>query len=267
MHFYEVTIIISSLIVGHVQLVEVGREVEGGFEVLNTGPVQLIIPDILSFTINNEAQCHGAFRICYVSDPKASRQELKSKYFNVGGSCPTGYCTLWLMPGQDGVFGLAAERHDGNLYGLLVKGSTSMCPLYVADGLSNFIVINVPDCPVIIDGARLPKVEPVNKPKDKEFDVKWIIVICVGLSLLLLVVGIVGFYNCTRSRKVVRPVKSVRHSASPKSHHKTSPINKQLDGSPHAAIFSSPKTPPSYNERYAATESKLQRTSQEPKMT
>uniref|UniRef100_A0A7E4V372 Uncharacterized protein n=1 Tax=Panagrellus redivivus TaxID=6233 RepID=A0A7E4V372_PANRE len=183
MHLTQLNFIIF-FVVGAMETIDVGQEVEGGFEVLHTGPIQLIIPDILSFTIRNEAQCKGLFRICYVSDPKASRRELMDKYHNVGGSCPPGgYCTLKLEPEHNGVFGLAAERHHGNIYGIFVDGFESMCPRYIVDGRSNFTVIDVPDCPVIIDGARLPKEEVVKSDKGDSY--KWLIIVCVGLLALL----------------------------------------------------------------------------------
>uniref|UniRef100_A0A7E4V2W8 Phospholipid scramblase n=1 Tax=Panagrellus redivivus TaxID=6233 RepID=A0A7E4V2W8_PANRE len=173
------------LIATIIEAVEVGREVEGGFEILNVGPIQLIIPEVLSFTIPNMAQCKGFFRVCYLSDPKASRKELKKRrYVNVGENCPPGYCTLSLQPDHFGVFGLSVEWHDGNYYGMLVEGSTLMCPRYIADGVSNFIIIDLPDCPVIIDAARLPKKETANNAKDKTFNAKWIIAICCSLLAL-----------------------------------------------------------------------------------
>uniref|UniRef100_A0A7E4V434 Uncharacterized protein n=1 Tax=Panagrellus redivivus TaxID=6233 RepID=A0A7E4V434_PANRE len=263
MFYFKIAVIVTFIFVSIIQAVEVGREVEGGFEVLNTGPIQLIIPEVLSFTIPNEAQCKGLFRICYLSDPKASRRELEERdYVNIGGSCPTGYCTLSLQPVHVGVFGLSAEWHDGNFYGMLVEGSISMCPRYVADGLSTFTVIDVPNCPVIIDAARLPIKETVNNTKDKTFNVKWIIAICIGLALLLLIAGIVGLYICTRHKKeVVCPVKSSRRFVNPStSHPRTSPINKR-DGTPHASASRSPKTPPSYKEPFGKTESSLQQIS------
>uniref|UniRef100_A0A7E4VKB8 ZP domain-containing protein n=1 Tax=Panagrellus redivivus TaxID=6233 RepID=A0A7E4VKB8_PANRE len=67
---------------------------------------------------------------------------------------------------------------------MLVEGSTSTCPRYVADGLSSFTVIDMPDCPVITDAPRLPKKETVNNAKDKTFNAKSIIAICIVLILL-----------------------------------------------------------------------------------
>uniref|UniRef100_A0A7E4UWC1 Protein kinase domain-containing protein n=1 Tax=Panagrellus redivivus TaxID=6233 RepID=A0A7E4UWC1_PANRE len=122
-------------------------------------------------------------------------------FLNVGANCPIGYCTLSLEPEHDGVFGLSAERHDGNFYGMLVEGTGIMCSRYVANYVSNFTIIDMPSCSVIIDAARLPKEETVNKTKDRTFNVKWIIAICIGLALLLLVVIIVALYICSRRKK------------------------------------------------------------------
>uniref|UniRef100_A0A7E4UX39 Uncharacterized protein n=1 Tax=Panagrellus redivivus TaxID=6233 RepID=A0A7E4UX39_PANRE len=117
-------------------------------------------------------------------------------------------------------------------------------------------VNEVPPCDVIVDGARLPNKDV--KPKDKAFNKKWIIAICGGLALLMLVAGIVGLYICTRPRKeAVHPVKSHRNpSNSSKSHPRTSPINKR-DGTPHASGSRSPKTPLSYKEPFGKTELSL----------
>uniref|UniRef100_A0A7E4V330 Uncharacterized protein n=1 Tax=Panagrellus redivivus TaxID=6233 RepID=A0A7E4V330_PANRE len=255
MSFYKATVIVTCIFIS-VQTVEVGREVEGGFEVLNTGPIQLIVPDVLSFTIRNEAQCKGLFRICYLSVPNASRRELERRgFWNMGTNCPIGYCTLSLEPEHDVVFGLSAEWHDGNLYGMLVEGTGTMCSRYVANYVSNFTIIDVPKCSVIIDAARLPEKKTVEKPKDKTFKVKLIIAICIGLALLLLIAGIVGLYFCTRFKKeAVPPVKFVRHTVNPSTPHKTSPINKQLESKAHVSVSRSAKTSPSYKQRDASKE-------------
>uniref|UniRef100_A0A7E4V3D0 Uncharacterized protein n=1 Tax=Panagrellus redivivus TaxID=6233 RepID=A0A7E4V3D0_PANRE len=179
---------------------DVGREVEGGVQILNTGPIKLVLPDILSFTIKNAVHCKGLFRICYESDPNLSTTELELKYVNVGGRCAPGYCTLKLEPEHNGIFGLAQEDHDGNWYGLFSDSSTSMCPRHVVDSRANFTVINVPNCPVIVDGARLAK-EKTAEPKKKSFNIKWIIAICIGLGVLLLVTAFVGLCMCASSKK------------------------------------------------------------------
>uniref|UniRef100_A0A7E4UWE3 SUEL-type lectin domain-containing protein n=2 Tax=Panagrellus redivivus TaxID=6233 RepID=A0A7E4UWE3_PANRE len=206
------------------------------------------------------------FSICYLSDPKASRHDLEQRgYVNIGGFCPTGYCTLVLEPEHKGVFGLSTERHDGNLYGMLVEGSTSMCPRYVVKYVSNFTVIAVPKCSVIIDGARFPKKE-TTEPKKKSSDLKWFIAIGIVFALLLLVAGAVGLYICTHSKKEAVPVKPVRHNgSSPKSHPRTSPINKKLERRPDT-VCCSPKTQPSYKENFGKTESKHNRNSQKPSL-
>uniref|UniRef100_A0A7E4W462 Uncharacterized protein n=1 Tax=Panagrellus redivivus TaxID=6233 RepID=A0A7E4W462_PANRE len=180
--------------------VDNAREVEGGVEILKVGPIQLIIPDVLAFTVKNSARCNGFFRICYVSEPTKSRDELRQKYFNVGWNCPPKTCTLSIEP-EKGVFGLANEMHDGNFYGMFVDGSRSWCPRHIVDGRMNFTVIDMPDCPVIIDGALLPK-DDVPEPKRDSF-MKWVITaICIGIAVvLLLIVVAIALYCCIRSKK------------------------------------------------------------------
>uniref|UniRef100_A0A7E4W3K8 Secreted protein n=1 Tax=Panagrellus redivivus TaxID=6233 RepID=A0A7E4W3K8_PANRE len=165
-----------------IQAFEVAREVESGVELLNTGSIQLIIPKYLSFIIKNQSQCVGFFRTCYLSEPALSRIELRQKYSNVGWKCPPKTCTLSIEP-EKGVFGLAMERHDGNYYGMFVDGTTSWCPRHIVDGRMNLTVINMPDCPVIIDGALLPK-DDAPEPK-RDSSMKWYIIgICVGTVVL-----------------------------------------------------------------------------------
>uniref|UniRef100_A0A7E4UWH4 Secreted protein n=1 Tax=Panagrellus redivivus TaxID=6233 RepID=A0A7E4UWH4_PANRE len=76
MHLYQVFLNTFFLVIHVAEAVEVGKEVEGGVQLLSVGPVQLILPDILSFTIKNTDTCIGYFEICYVSDPTASRHQL-----------------------------------------------------------------------------------------------------------------------------------------------------------------------------------------------
>uniref|UniRef100_A0A7E4UWH8 Ovule protein n=1 Tax=Panagrellus redivivus TaxID=6233 RepID=A0A7E4UWH8_PANRE len=128
MHVYSVFLTVIFLDAGFAKTTEVGKEVEGGVELMTTGPIQLILPDILSFTIKNTAHCKGLFRICYLSDPKANRDILMDKYNNVGGSCPPGgYCTVSLEPEHDGVFALVAEDHDGNWVLIIIVISIGLC--------------------------------------------------------------------------------------------------------------------------------------------
>uniref|UniRef100_A0A7E4VTD9 Uncharacterized protein n=1 Tax=Panagrellus redivivus TaxID=6233 RepID=A0A7E4VTD9_PANRE len=200
MHSCFIPLFISHIVAPHAQCADKTKEVEGGVQLLSTGPLQLIIPEIFTFTIKNEANCDGDFVICYVSLPKVNRDELK-KYHNVGHKCPLDSCKLW-METDGGVYGIAMERHDGNFYGMLVKGSKSMCPLYFdKDGRSNFTILELPTCPVIIDGAMIPVKDETTEPSQTT-SMNWIIPVCVGLGLLLLVIGVVGiFIYCRSNRK------------------------------------------------------------------
>uniref|UniRef100_A0A7E4WAL4 DUF3707 domain-containing protein n=1 Tax=Panagrellus redivivus TaxID=6233 RepID=A0A7E4WAL4_PANRE len=175
-------------IVAHtIAAVENAREVEGGVQLLSTGPIQLVIPDVLSFTIKNNTKCRGAFEICYVAEPTKSREELRWIYFNVGYQCPPDSCTLLMeMTGSD--MGLALEIHDGNFYGMLVKNSKFMCPRYAVDERTNFTVTELPSCPVIVNDAMLLKNE-AEQPKNHTSD-KWVIAICVGLGLRMSIISL-----------------------------------------------------------------------------
>uniref|UniRef100_A0A7E4W183 Secreted protein n=1 Tax=Panagrellus redivivus TaxID=6233 RepID=A0A7E4W183_PANRE len=195
-----------------VKAADVAREVEGGVQLLNPGPIQLIVaPDVLSFTIKNIDNCIGLFKICYVFEPTKSRDELRRLYRNVGGSCPQDCCTLWMDLESKAVFGLGGEVHNNNFYGMLVEGNSITCPRYAVNGRSNFTVVKLPNCPVIVDVAQLPKDEETNDNEKSDSSMKWIIAICVGLGLLLIIAVVVGFCLCMRlKKKPVYPANSVR---------------------------------------------------------
>uniref|UniRef100_A0A7E4VJP5 Uncharacterized protein n=1 Tax=Panagrellus redivivus TaxID=6233 RepID=A0A7E4VJP5_PANRE len=108
------------------------------------------------------------------------------------------------MTHTGGVFGLGSERHDGNFYGILVEGSGETCPRHIVDGRSNFTVLELPNCPVIVEGAVLSK-DKKTKPKTANSTV-WIIPVCVGLVLLAIGIAIVTLYFCIRSKKKPLPL-------------------------------------------------------------
>uniref|UniRef100_A0A7E5A0V0 ZP domain-containing protein n=1 Tax=Panagrellus redivivus TaxID=6233 RepID=A0A7E5A0V0_PANRE len=166
-------------VIRHILATDIAREVEGGVQLLKTGSIQLIVPDILSFTIKKDASCQGDLEICYVYDPSV-RAKIRT-YINVGTMCPPDSCTL-LMTHSGSAFGLGSEQHNGNFYGILVEGSSVSCPRYIVDGRSNFTILELPTCPVIVEGAMLPKNEKT-KPKTAN-SIVWIIPVCVGLFLL-----------------------------------------------------------------------------------
>uniref|UniRef100_A0A7E4W5K1 Secreted protein n=1 Tax=Panagrellus redivivus TaxID=6233 RepID=A0A7E4W5K1_PANRE len=181
MHCAEMLMALSAVALA-ILATDNAKEVEGGVQILKAGPIQLIIPDILSFTLKDSRQCQGIFRICYVSEPTKSRDEMRSIYDNVGSDCLPTTCTLWMEP-EIAAFGLAWEMHDDTFYGLFVDHKKTLCPRYIVDGISNFTVMDVPTCPVIVDGAKLPK-KANNSKSNKNASLKWIIPICVGLALL-----------------------------------------------------------------------------------
>uniref|UniRef100_A0A7E4ZXW4 LCCL domain-containing protein n=1 Tax=Panagrellus redivivus TaxID=6233 RepID=A0A7E4ZXW4_PANRE len=163
-----------------------------------------------------------------------SGNELR-KYHNIDNACPPDSCTLF-MALTGGVYGLAAETHDGNLYGMLVEGSTSMCPRHIVNGRSNFTVLELPTCPVIVESAMLPK-DKETKPKPAKSSI-WIIPVCVGLVILAVVIVIVVIYFCIRSKKKpVQPANSIDNdqrlpkSAKPTvSYHNSTSKRFKVDG-------------------------------------
>uniref|UniRef100_A0A7E4UL64 Secreted protein n=1 Tax=Panagrellus redivivus TaxID=6233 RepID=A0A7E4UL64_PANRE len=244
MYFARITVIVVFISAQYSRAADVAREVEGGVQLLKTGPIQLIVPDILSFTIKNHPGCRGDFVICYVYKPTITRDRLK-KYANVGSNCPPDSCTL-IMTHTGGVFGLGSERHDGNFYGLLVD-SGAMCPRHAVNGRSNFTIRELPNCPVIVDGAMLLKNEEI-EPKTAKATV-WIIPVCVGAVLLVLGIAIVVLYCCIRSKKKpVQPPRSngqdqriLKSTKSPASHRRKASGSKRSE--PNFVASASPKTP------------------------
>uniref|UniRef100_A0A7E4ZWK2 Uncharacterized protein n=1 Tax=Panagrellus redivivus TaxID=6233 RepID=A0A7E4ZWK2_PANRE len=252
MHCYRVVQVLIFVVSDFVRANNIAKEVKGGVELLNTGPIQLIVPEVLSFTIKTGGRCTGAFTICYVSKSKGSREELKrQKYWNVGSNCPPDMCTLIIEP-IGGIMGLAMEEHDGKIHGIFDDTAIVICPREVVDGLFNFTVVDLPECPVIVDGAALPKDEAVNSKSNTS--VKWVVIICVVLVLLILAILAIAVYLCMRpKRKPILRANSVKHvqqlSNTPKSAsiRSTFPIHKPSKTKPDV-VLPSPTTPTMENE-------------------
>uniref|UniRef100_A0A7E4V4R4 ZP domain-containing protein n=1 Tax=Panagrellus redivivus TaxID=6233 RepID=A0A7E4V4R4_PANRE len=141
---------------------DVAKEVDGGVQFINTGSVELVVPEILSFTvkpIEKSQLCVGDFVICYEASSTVMRDE-KRVYYNLGTTCPLGTCTLMIHP--DRAYYLSARRTDETTYLQFHDEFFEVCPRKVIDNRANFTILELPDCPVIMDNATLPKAEKKN---------------------------------------------------------------------------------------------------------
>uniref|UniRef100_A0A7E4W4J6 Methyl-accepting chemotaxis protein n=1 Tax=Panagrellus redivivus TaxID=6233 RepID=A0A7E4W4J6_PANRE len=98
-----------------------------------------------------------------------------------------------LEPQHSATWGLLKEVRDNNFYATYLDGHPKKCPRQVIDGRWKITIVDMTDCPVIVDGAKLVK-ENADKPKNTNVSMKWVIAICVGVVLLLLVIVIAGIY-------------------------------------------------------------------------
>uniref|UniRef100_A0A7E4VMU9 Uncharacterized protein n=1 Tax=Panagrellus redivivus TaxID=6233 RepID=A0A7E4VMU9_PANRE len=57
------------------QAIENAKEVEGGVELLQLGPIELIIPEKLSFTLKCQGEFEGDFYICYAAETIMKNQK------------------------------------------------------------------------------------------------------------------------------------------------------------------------------------------------
>uniref|UniRef100_A0A7E4VKF1 Uncharacterized protein n=1 Tax=Panagrellus redivivus TaxID=6233 RepID=A0A7E4VKF1_PANRE len=245
MHFPQFAVTLTFAIACVIEADDIAKEVEGGVQLLKTGPIELVIPETLRFIVKNTAQCSGIFEVCYISDPTKNRDELRWLYANVGNHCASDSCTVFIQPKGSGL-GVNVQKRDGNFYGMFVDGSKLLCPRYVINGRMNFTVIELPTCPVIVDGATLPK-DKINNSKSD--NTKWIIAVCVGFVTVVIVIVIIGTCFCMKSnRKPGSPTNSTDHNQgtpkstkSPKLDHRNLSTSKRSEQK--VITSTSPKTP------------------------
>uniref|UniRef100_A0A7E4VNT5 Uncharacterized protein n=1 Tax=Panagrellus redivivus TaxID=6233 RepID=A0A7E4VNT5_PANRE len=215
---------------------EIAKEVEGGVQILHAGEIELILPESLNFTLKKLRPgqlCIGYFEMCYEATATKRNVDGKLKYYvNYWQPCPEGTCLLSVLPNS--AYGLSLEDDNDQIYAFFDDDSTLTCPRKVMNSRATFTIREIPDCPVFVNGAKLPKEE--NVAKDEQSNTKWIIIICVGVVLLLLVAGAIGFFIFMRFKSNPASVKSEDHvqrvsksARSPMTHNKPSPMNTPVD--------------------------------------
>uniref|UniRef100_A0A7E4VR10 ZP domain-containing protein n=1 Tax=Panagrellus redivivus TaxID=6233 RepID=A0A7E4VR10_PANRE len=162
-----------------IQAIENAREVEGGVELLQLGPIELIIPEVLSFTLKCQGKFEGDFYICYAAETIMMNE--KDTFDNLGAHCPTNFCFL-SVHSSTRANALSQKIRGDTIYNEFHDTDyLQWCPRKVINNRQNFTVIKLPPhCPVIVNDARLPN-DQVSKSKS---NLKWIIIVCALIILL-----------------------------------------------------------------------------------
>uniref|UniRef100_A0A7E4VAY4 Uncharacterized protein n=1 Tax=Panagrellus redivivus TaxID=6233 RepID=A0A7E4VAY4_PANRE len=183
--------VVTFHILRHIHSFDVAKEVDGGVQFINTGSVELVVPETLSFTVkrlHKSKLCIGDFIICYEPTSTIKHDE-QAPYYNVKPPCPAGTCTLWIHP--TGGYFIAATISDDIIYAKVEDEYDEVCPRKVINNRANFTILKLPDCPVIMNDAALPSVEA---KKNTTLATVGIIAGCVVAVLLLLsIIIIVGY--------------------------------------------------------------------------
>uniref|UniRef100_A0A7E4VWB7 ZP domain-containing protein n=1 Tax=Panagrellus redivivus TaxID=6233 RepID=A0A7E4VWB7_PANRE len=238
----------------HIQGTQVARAVEGGVELLSLGEVELILPDELSFTVKSpgpfrgkaEFFClfgyHNFVETCpegtcvlliseehrahgFVTERRGSI--VHYQYKDIGdikkiASLITTCCHFSNPTVQRYIVitVLRTQRRGSVVHYQFGDFNDDMwCPRLVINGRQNFIILELPQAPVIVNGASLPK----NETASAKISTKWVVIICVVIFLMILVVVIFGVCIYMQIKKKHTSVKHVQSSKkSMKSHCKTS---------------------------------------------
>uniref|UniRef100_A0A7E4V030 Ephrin RBD domain-containing protein n=1 Tax=Panagrellus redivivus TaxID=6233 RepID=A0A7E4V030_PANRE len=216
---------------------EIAKEVEGGVQLIRPGSVVLILPETLSFTLRRvhpAQECVGDFVICY--EAKAVMRANTPKpdhYVNYWPACPADTCALMIHPSNANA--LAFRSDNDYVYGFFNDHSKLACPRKVDDNRENFTIKELPDCPVIVKGAKLPKKDSTS---DGTSNAKWIIIICVSIIFFIFVIFVVGICVLIRFKNNPASVKSdaraqrpSKSAISPMTTHKRSPMNTPIETS------------------------------------
>uniref|UniRef100_A0A7E4ZYX0 Uncharacterized protein n=1 Tax=Panagrellus redivivus TaxID=6233 RepID=A0A7E4ZYX0_PANRE len=229
------TVIIITVVMvtnGH----EIAKEVEGGVQILHTGQLELILPERLNFTVKRlhaGQECIGHFVMCYetIATVRYTGEE-QEWYMNDRPPCAKGTCLLVIHP--DNVYGLTMRSDSNHVFGIFNDNSHLACPRKVVDSQTTFTIKELPDCPVFINGARLP----TNKGKvnDGKSTIKWVVAGSVAAVLLFVIAGAVGFCVFMRFKNNPDLIKSEDHvqrvsksARSPMTRNKPSPMNTPVD--------------------------------------
>uniref|UniRef100_A0A7E4V3Z8 Uncharacterized protein n=1 Tax=Panagrellus redivivus TaxID=6233 RepID=A0A7E4V3Z8_PANRE len=177
--------------------IDVVKEVEGGVEFTNTGSVELIVPEILSFTVKKSQLCVGGFVICYEATSTVMHDEQRA-YCNLGTTCPLGTCTLMIHP--NAAYYLSAKRSSDVAYLEFHDEFFRVCPRKVINNRANFTIVELPDCPV--NNATLPK---TTAKKNTTLATVGITADCVVAVIILVSIMIIGFCFYKRSKRQPTP--------------------------------------------------------------
>uniref|UniRef100_A0A7E4W765 CUB domain-containing protein n=1 Tax=Panagrellus redivivus TaxID=6233 RepID=A0A7E4W765_PANRE len=215
--------------------VEVAKEVEGGVQLISIGSIELILPEVLNFTLKRvrpSQKCVGDFIICYEATTTLTETTPKPlHYMNYWPPCPSGTCVAAVLPAH--VYSLSMRMTTDYVYAFFNDDSKLECPRKVVDNRANFTIKELPDCAVIVNGARLLKDESTEPGGTS---IKWIVIICVTVVSLLVVASVAGFCIFTRCRDNAPHAKSEGHdqpvskvAVSPMTRNKPSPMNTPVD--------------------------------------
>uniref|UniRef100_A0A7E4V5W3 Uncharacterized protein n=1 Tax=Panagrellus redivivus TaxID=6233 RepID=A0A7E4V5W3_PANRE len=183
---------------------DIAKEVEGGVELIKPGPIELIVEDFLSFTLKRlktSQLCVGDFIICYEAKTTIMHEEQRA-YYNFGEVCPLGTCILMVQATT--AWYLSLDKRDDTVYARFYDENQRACPRKVVSYRTNFTVLELPDCPVIVNGAKLPQGDKPKKHTTKA--TVGIIAACVIIMLILLIIiSVAGYCIYKRSKRQSTP--------------------------------------------------------------
>uniref|UniRef100_A0A7E4UQ16 Uncharacterized protein n=1 Tax=Panagrellus redivivus TaxID=6233 RepID=A0A7E4UQ16_PANRE len=231
----SIAVIVNVIIACSIHGIKIAKEVEGGVQLLHTGKIELILPERLSFTVKKldpSQNCKGDFMVCYeVTATQGEVDGEKEYYANYWQVCPPGTCALMIH--RETVYGLTRKVNNDQIYGFFSDDGTMVCPRKLENNRATFTVRELPDCPVFVNGARLPKDE--KEVTKGESTLKWIIISCTAVVLLILivVVGFCIFMRCRNKPVAVNSDDGDRYVSksviSPKTQNKPSLINTPVE--------------------------------------
>uniref|UniRef100_A0A7E4ZUX6 CUB domain-containing protein n=1 Tax=Panagrellus redivivus TaxID=6233 RepID=A0A7E4ZUX6_PANRE len=231
-------IVVFSAVIQYLYGVDIAKNVEGGVQLINTGPIELIVPDDLSFTVKRitKAQsCGGAFIICYEATTTIMREEERA-YYNFGEVCPLGTCAL-AVEAETAWYLSLDKRYDG-FYARFYDENPRACPRKVINNRTNFTIIELPECPVIVNEAKIPQDD---KPKKNNSQATvGIIAVCMVIIILLLVIIIIaGYCIYKRSKRQSTPsAKSLNQCKFPPRNTTTAQLSRSEPEQPHRRLTS-----------------------------
>uniref|UniRef100_A0A7E4V5J3 Uncharacterized protein n=1 Tax=Panagrellus redivivus TaxID=6233 RepID=A0A7E4V5J3_PANRE len=114
-------------------------------------------------------------------------REENAAYYNLGTTCPLGTCTLMIHPRT--AFYLFVKSSEDTVDAQFHDEFSRVCPRKVINNRQNFTILELPDCPVIMNNATLPK----TTTKNNTTLAIGIIAGCAIVIIMLLIIIIVGY--------------------------------------------------------------------------